>query len=469
MTPEQDYHLDVAGYVILKQVLPAAQRSAEDLLGSEVLAQYLVGLCGEEYVLDRPPCWLEPTDQNADLQGGNEPLNWARSYYQQNDVRFCQALLVLLSLDDIAEGDGGFTLVPASHNSCVETPTGVLDGADDIGLTRQPALAAGDLLLCVPTTLHGMRPWTRGPRRLLACTIFAKEARRSQAVDETVTQPDWWEQMTPAQRALMRPANVGTVPMLRSDGTSLELDESGLPYHPGLYRRDPTSPVDARELYFWDLNGYLVLPGIMEAEWLQAARVALDANCDRYSQGGSPSKASRRLKGTPLTSLHGLFELPSPHCDPFRRMIADPAIILRLNWMMGGGFRVGPVRAMIYEPGSSGLRLHGGSEPANSRNNYRLQNGRAWCHSVNVAWQLGDVDDGDGGFVCVPGSHKARFPVPEGIELCDDELGLVRHVTGKAGDVVLFMGAAQTHGAYPWVGQETRRVALLNYQSPHRA
>jgi ectoine hydroxylase-related dioxygenase (phytanoyl-CoA dioxygenase family) len=81
---------------------------------------------------------------------------------------------------------------------------------------------------------------------------------------------------------------------------------------------------------------------------------------------------------------------------------------------------------------------------------------------------LGDVDEADGGFVYVPGSHKARYPVPEGIELCTDDMGMVRHLSARAGDVVLFMGAAQTHGALPWTGAVKRRVALLNYRSANR-
>ena len=160
--------------------------------------------------------------------------------------------------------------------------------------------------------------------------------------------------------------------------------------------------------------------------------------------------------------------MPQPHCEPFRAMIAHAAVVQRLSWMMGSGFRLGPVRAMCYAPGSAGLFLHGGSEPANSRNHYALQNGRAQCESVNVAWQLGDVGENDGGFVYVPGSHKARYPMPEDIELCTDDMGMVRHLPARAGDVVLFMGAAQTHGALPWTGTSQRRVALLNYRSAHR-
>ncbi len=150
-------------------------------------------------------------------------------------------------------------------------------------------------------------------------------------------------------------------------------------------------------------------------------------------------------------------------------MIAHAPVVQRLNWMLGGGFSLGHVRAMCYEPGSCGLFMHGSPEPAFGRNHYHLQNGRSYCESVNVAWQLVDTGADDGGFVCVPGSHKARYPIPERLIGLDDDLGLVRHVQARAGDVVLFMGAAQTHGAYPWTGSTSRKVALLNFKSRHRA
>lgn len=35
----------------------------------------------------------------------------------------------------------------------------------------------------------------------------------------------------------------------------------------------------------------------------------------------------------------------------------------------------------------------------------------------------------------------------------------------QAGDVILFMGSGQIHGAYPWTNETTRRAVLFNYKS----
>jgi ectoine hydroxylase-related dioxygenase (phytanoyl-CoA dioxygenase family) len=55
--------------------------------------------------------------------------------------------------------------------------------------------------------------------------------------------------------------------------------------------------------------------------------------------------------------------------------------------------------------------------------------------------------------------------MPEGIKTCENEMGLVKHVAMKAGDVLLFLGATQGHGAYPWMGKEDRRMILFQYRS----
>jgi hypothetical protein len=36
--------------------------------------------------------------------------------------------------------------------------------------------------------------------------------------------------------------------------------------------------------------------------------------------------------------MGGLYTLPEPHSAPFRKMIAHPAVVQRLNWMLGPGY-----------------------------------------------------------------------------------------------------------------------------------
>jgi ectoine hydroxylase-related dioxygenase (phytanoyl-CoA dioxygenase family) len=78
---------------------------------------------------------------------------------------------------------------------------------------------------------------------------------------------------------------------------------------------------------------------------------------------------------------------------------------------------------------------------------------------------LRDVLESDGGFMCIPGSHKARYPVPPELIVCEEAMHMIRHVDMDAGDVAMFLGAAQTHGALPWKNDVSRRAVLLGYSS----
>merc|ERR1711907_602912 len=69
-----------------------------------------------------------------------------------------------------------------------------------------------------------------------------------------------------------------------------------------------------------------------------------------------------------------------------------------------------------------------------------------------------------GGFVVVPGSHKANFPTP--IELVNgvDELadGVLHQPVTKAGDVVLF-SEGTVHGARAWLAEHERRIVIYRF------
>jgi ectoine hydroxylase-related dioxygenase (phytanoyl-CoA dioxygenase family) len=81
---------------------------------------------------------------------------------------------------------------------------------------------------------------------------------------------------------------------------------------------------------------------------------------------------------------------------------------------------------------------------------------------VVVAYNLRDVNPGDGGFGCVPGSHKSNLPYPAEWRDLEDFMPHMRKVTGPAGTAILFTEAL-THGALPWTGAGERRTLFFKY------
>ncbi len=225
---------------------------------------------------------------------------------------------------------------------------------------------------------------------------------------------------------------------------------------------------DQRERYFWDLTGYLIVRGVLTPAEIASANEAIDTLLERVTSGdaGQETKDSSFLKGTGARWYHGqnLLSLPEPYCRPFRSLLAHPAVVSRLNWMCGPGFRLdhGPQFNNAIK-GTEGLRLHGAGEPHREFVAYHHQNGESYCGGVTVTWNLADCPAGRGGFACAPGSHKSGFPMPREVRNSDEPVGAVLQPEIEAGDALFFMDGAQTHGTHPWRNDHERRSILYKY------
>ncbi len=199
-----------------------------------------------------------------------------------------------------------------------------------------------------------------------------------------------------------------------------------------------------RERYYWDLVGHLVVPGVLNSDEVAAANEALDHADDRMANGKDAYAAFLRetanaawldghfVRTRPQAPF--LLMLESPHCEPFRKMLVHPEIVGRLHDMCGAGFRLdsGPV----FIGGVIGTpihMLHGAGEPHKPYVSYDSPNGTFFAGGVTVAYLLGDAGPDDGGFACVPGSHKSRFPIPPGVRTMEDDLGCVEKPAGQSG------------------------------------
>lgn len=141
-----------------------------------------------------------------------------------------------------------------------------------------------------------------------------------------------------------------------------------------------------------------------------------------------------------------------------------------LTEILGEGFRLDHAYLDVIRSGIGpiGATLHGGGTPFDPSQYYLFQSGRMFNGLVVVAYNLRDVKPEEGGFGCIPGSHKSNYPTPpEWLDL-ENPAPCVRAVPGEAGSAVVFTEAL-THGTLPWRGAQDRRTLFLKYCPRHIA
>ena len=141
-----------------------------------------------------------------------------------------------------------------------------------------------------------------------------------------------------------------------------------------------------------------------------------------------------------------------------------------MNTICGPDFRldhdyIDVIRAGV---GPIGATLHGGATPYDPSQYYVYRNNQMYNGLTVVAYNLKDVNPGDGGFGCIPGTHKSNRPLPEEWRSLENPHPTVRAVSGKAGSAVIFTEAL-THGTLPWHGADERRTVFFKYCPGHMA
>ena len=232
------------------------------------------------------------------------------------------------------------------------------------------------------------------------------------------------------------------------------------------------------ERYLFDLRGYLVAEDILSPELVRALNESIDHHQDQIrvrgpgqaldgchdTQGG---RASDALKGSHGRGDFGGFLFwETPWCRPFRDLIALLAVLRYMFGAIGPEFRLDSVDGITMTTGSEGFVLHGGGAPERPGISppffFQCQDGRMHNNLMAVSYALTDVGPDDGGFVCIPGSHKANFPCPREVRRLEADAACLKRVPMKAGSAVIFTEAL-THGTLPWQGRHERRTLIYRY------
>jgi len=225
------------------------------------------------------------------------------------------------------------------------------------------------------------------------------------------------------------------------------------------------------EKYFFDLNGYLVLRDLIDADTLRRCHVAIDHYDDQIEVN------ERRLEGDSKALAsdvrqrwsEDLVTWERPYCEPFRQLMIHPRLKPYLHELMGAYHMISRPRLVLMDKGCAGHYLHGGPlQRLPFSHTYDWKFGKIYNSLTLVEFPLADEGPGDGGFAVIPGGHKANYPIPQAFAYCEAFQDEVVEVNVRAGDVVIF-AEATIHGTLPWRAEHQRRTLIYPYAPRYQA
>jgi hypothetical protein len=233
------------------------------------------------------------------------------------------------------------------------------------------------------------------------------------------------------------------------------------------------------EKYLFDLKGYIVVKNALTQEQVEDARARLAQRMQRRKElMGSAAKGNKNDKKIPAgfekeTHLgsdrthvaasadgpqdawgaNSLVELGGVFVD----LIDLPTIAPKLRSLFGDApYRMDHdyinVLGVDAKPGGT-LFLHGGGQGAGGPSDlvgptdggqcyYRYSNGKLFNGLIAVAFEFETIQPGDGGFACVPGSHKANVELPSDWKMSatqEEVPDCVDVVAAQPGDAIIFV------------------------------
>jgi hypothetical protein len=207
------------------------------------------------------------------------------------------------------------------------------------------------------------------------------------------------------------------------------------------------------EKFQFDLQGYLVVQGVLDSDEL----AALNAMADD-PPGGWGDGASYRTSNV------------SQWSQAYQSLIDHPKLLPYLLELMGPKVRLDHDYCIFMRQGAPNGGLHGGPSPQVGAGDhwYTCHNGVMRNGLTVFTFNLAAAGPGDGGFGCIPGSHKSNFvsSLPSEVRRHERPAQYVRQVEAEAGDVIIFTEAL-IHGTMAWTAAHERRSVLYKYSPGH--
>jgi hypothetical protein len=216
--------------------------------------------------------------------------------------------------------------------------------------------------------------------------------------------------------------------------------------------KEVSKAVTPEEKFLFDLHGYLVIKDVLTPRDVEELNAIAD---DRFPRptGTSGQRSSRVTHWGP----------------PYQSLIDHPRIVPYLIELIDSKFRLDHDYCIFMHEGDKGGSLHGG-EGHEGDHWYKYRDGVMRNGLCVVTFFLTPAAEGDGGFACIPGTHKSHFLqcIPPEVRRFERPAPYVVQPAVEAGDA-LFFTESLIHGTMTWRGKHERRALLYKYSPGHSA
>ena len=220
--------------------------------------------------------------------------------------------------------------------------------------------------------------------------------------------------------------------------------------------------------YAFDTFGFLVLPGVLDDGQVQRLRNTLAQPTEQFEP---VAKEASPLHWDAV--WRELLDLPE--LDPVLEvLVGNHAFRRRFQAAKGRDphptYRLDHINVHTHvQRGFPGGQLHGGWADSGGSQFYRYEGGEFFNGLIAVSFELFDTHGNDGGFVCIPGSHKSQVPFDDGWRDLGNAPSYVipwlRRIAARPGDAIVFTETL-THGTLPWDVDDPRQTIFYKF-SPH--
>jgi hypothetical protein len=206
------------------------------------------------------------------------------------------------------------------------------------------------------------------------------------------------------------------------------------------------------EKFLVDLQGYLVIKNVLTPDEVAELNAIADERFPR-PPGATGQRNSRVSTWGPA----------------YQRLIDHPKIVPYLLELIDSKFRLDHDYCIFMHEGDTGGHLHGG-EGHEGDHWYKYRDGRMRNGLCVITYFLAPARAGDGGFACIPGTHKSNFlsSIPPEVRRFERPAHYVVQPEVEAGDA-LFFTEALIHGTMTWRAKHERRALLYKYSPGHSA